>query len=232
VPAQAQLGDEADGEDQAQGEGDGGDVRLIAQPRGARALEPGQVAVAEDVKLGLQEGHEGRGRRPEDEGDHAGLHACRAVQQLAKHPLQHEEHEDGVEDHLQRRRPRDRLRGRDDAGEDPDERAEVPGGRGRGLRGRTPAEQQERRCEQEEEIAQVEGAPHPVAQQGQEHEADVDEAARHHHEEVVPGPRPHSVHETETATGSFAYGDTDIGGRGARRAAAPRSATDERSSRD
>ena len=61
------------------------------------------------------------------------------------------------------------------------------------------------------QIAQVEGTPHPVVQQRQEHEADVDETARHDHEEVVPRPRPHSTHETETATGSFAYGDTDIG---------------------
>ena len=50
---------EADGEDQGQGEGDGGDVGLVAQADGTRALEAGLVAVAEDVELRLQEGHEG-----------------------------------------------------------------------------------------------------------------------------------------------------------------------------
>ena len=35
VPPQAHLDDEADGEDQAQGERDGGDVGLVAQADGA-----------------------------------------------------------------------------------------------------------------------------------------------------------------------------------------------------
>ena len=99
----------------------------------AGPFQTGLVRKAKDVELRLEERDEGRCRCADNETDHGDLDASFGVEELSQQPLEHEEHEDGVEDNLQGGAGGVRLRGGHDAGQDEDERSEIPPRGGRRL---------------------------------------------------------------------------------------------------
>lgn len=183
--SQAELEDQTDDKDEGQGEGHRRNVRLCAEPDSPRALDSGHMLVAKRVELGLHERDEGGRRGPDDERTHRNLNPCRRVQQLTQRPGEQKEQDDCVEDDNERGRLRYGLRRRDDAGQDENERAEVPPWRLGSAWRRPPAQDQQHGSREEQRIADVKDLAGPELEQGQEHHAEVDEAPRGLDEEVL-----------------------------------------------
>ena len=120
----------------------------------------------------LQDGDERRQRRPGDEEPNGALEVQGRAQLLAEQVLQDEEHVDRVEDDDDGLRDRVGLRAGQHAGQEEDERADVPCGRAWRTGRRFAGQDEENEAQQEDGVADVQSMSDLEAQQGQEHPHD------------------------------------------------------------